>query len=287
MLFLLPIAFVFAWNYYAFRWYLRRRGRSTDTLVKDLTLSFVIAGIVGAGVFFVSLPFFLTGDASPLGTATIELFSLVVWGAAFVIPLPLFVKRKLKTPWLVTLWITLTPIALSLIVWNLVAFADKAQYDSNRAPAQYQSGDLADITYGGIRLISPNGGESFKIGNSVQITWKAFNVVDKAAGAQLDVELFEIKGDKPLIDKNNICTNCMGSGLRSGISAVPLKTGEWSATWVAGKQYSGGSVTPGNNYVMKATVSKTGSPSECPATVPTCTVELDVGWSDAAFSLTN
>lgn len=101
------------------------------------------------------------------------------------------------------------------------------------------------------------------------------------------MELFEIKGGKPLIDNKNVCTNCTGSGLRSGISATPLKTGEASAEWTAGKLYSGGSVTPGNNYVMKATVSKTGSPSECPAKMPTCTIELDVDWSDGSFSLTN
>ena len=235
-------------------------------------------------VFFATLPFFLSGS---IPYQYVDAVSLVVWGLGFVIPFFLVIKQRLKTPWLVTLGIALTPVALSLAVWNLNALADIAQYGPNKAPVSYETGDMSEISYGGIKLISPNGGESFAIGSSVPVKWEAFNIKGKAAGAQLDVELFEIKDDKPDISDKNVCTNCTGSGLRSGVSAIPLKTGEGSATWVAGKLYSGGYVTPGSRYILKATVSKTGSPSECPTTVPTCTVELDVDWSDAAFSLTN
>jgi len=141
------------------------------------------------------------------------------------------------------------------------------------------------LNTGMIRIISPNGGETLKIGDTMQITW---DTKDVPAGAQLDLELFEITSDKTVINAEGGCFNCTGSGLRSGVSAIhPVVNGVGSARYIVGKLYAGGYLKPGSHYIMKATVSKDGSPSECPAKFPTCTVDLSVDWSDTAFTLLN
>lgn len=143
----------------------------------------------------------------------------------------------------------------------------------------------APLDYGVLRLMSPNGGETFKIGSTVRITW---DVKNPPAGIWLDLELFEISGDKPNIASSGQCLNCTGGGLRSGVQAIsPITNGVGGIDWAVGKIYAGGYVKPGSHYILKANISKTGSSSECPAKFSGCTVDLDVDWSDAAFSLTN
>lgn len=142
----------------------------------------------------------------------------------------------------------------------------------------------APLNYSVIRVTSPNGGEALKIGYKIHITWEA----SPPPGVWLDLELFEINGDKPNIASNGQCLNCIGGGLRSGVSAIsPITNGAGGIDWVVGKLYAGGYVKSGSHYVLKANINKTGSPNECPAKFPNCTVDLGVDWSDAAFSLTN
>ena len=143
----------------------------------------------------------------------------------------------------------------------------------------------APLDYSIIRVTNPNGGEKFKIGNTIHITWEVKN---PPAGTWLDLELFEISGDKTEVGTNGQCLNCTGGGLRSGVQAIsPITNGAGGIDWEAGKLYTGGYVKPGSHYVLKVNISKTGDPSECPAKFPNCVVDLGADWSDAAFSLTN
>lgn len=160
-----------------------------------------------------------------------------------------------------------------------------ASAQTNPAPAPQT---VPSISNGSIKITSPNGGETFKLGDTVHITW---NVQNAPAGSQLDLELFEITGDRPVISAQGVCTNCTESGLRSGVPYVSVTNGAGSAEWVAGKQYRGSTVNPGSRYIMKATVSKAGyaNAGECPlgSVKGTCEVFYQVDWSDGVFSLTN
>jgi hypothetical protein len=68
-----------------------------------------------------------------------------------------------------------------------------------------------------------------------------------------------------------------------------VTNGAGSTTWTAGELYRGGFVEPGNNYIFKVTVSKTGFESEgdCPlgAFKGMCEVIYEIDWSDAPFTL--
>ena len=160
----------------------------------------------------------------------------------------------------------------------------ETQVNTNPAPQP-----AAPSNTSAIRITSPNGGEAFKIGSTVRVTWEAQNV---PTGAQLQLELFEITSDKTIVSADGVCTNCTGGGLGSGVPLVQsVADGAGSAEWTAGKLPGGGSVSPGSRYIMKATLSKSGraSAGECPAGSfkGTCEVLYEVDWSDAAFSLTN
>src|SRR3989344_1449924 len=120
MLLIIPTVFIFVCNYYAFRWYLQRKGISRNNLFWNLVIGYIFSGGIGIVVFFATLPFFLSGS---IPYQYVDAVSLVVWGLGFVIPFFLVIKQRLKTPWLVTLGIALTPVALSLAVWNLNALA--------------------------------------------------------------------------------------------------------------------------------------------------------------------
>ena len=145
-------------------------------------------------------------------------------------------------------------------------------------PESEQTVDGTSIT-----ITSPNGGETLKIGDGVQIRW---TISYLQPSTFLDLELFKISGTKTIVGTQGECLNCVGGGLRSGVLALsPLANGTGNIEWIVGKMYSGGFVSSGNNYIMKATISKTGNPDECPKQFPTCTVELASDWSDAAFSL--
>lgn len=144
------------------------------------------------------------------------------------------------------------------------------------------------ISGNAIKVTSPNGGETFKLGSTVHITWNAQNV---PSDAELEFELFEITGGQPIISEQGACTNCTENGLLSGVPFVSVSNGTGSAEWVAGKQYDGSFVNPGSRYIMKATVSKSGSvdAGECPrgSFKKACEVFYQIDWSDEVFSLTN
>ena len=275
----LLIVFLFTSHYYLFRWYLRRKKEVIPHLAWTILGLYIVSYVVSQlGALFFLLPFIALGTIAPV-------IAILVFVAVGIVAFTLVVKflqHRLRLKWFEVATILVAPVVVALAIWQAFAF-----WNAHRPPPQYKEGDISDITYGGIRLTSPNGGEVLTIGSTVPVKWKAMNIQDKAEGAQLDVELFEITGDKPAISEKNTCLNCTESGLRSGISVVPIKTGNGSASWVVGKLYSGGYVNPGTRYIMKATVSKTGNADECPAQFPTCSVELDVDWSDAAFTLTN
>ncbi len=136
-----------------------------------------------------------------------------------------------------------------------------------------------------IKIVSPNGGETLKIGRSASLMWESGSF---PMNAQLDAELFEISGDQIVFNDRGACTNCIGGGLRSGISALsPVVGGTGTAEWQAGITYSGEKLKPGSHYVMKVNVSKTGTyeNGECLAQFPTCTVDLGTDWSDGVFTL--
>lgn len=160
-----------------------------------------------------------------------------------------------------------------------------ASVQTNPTPAQQTA---SSISNGSVKITSPNGGETFKLGDTVRITW---NVQNAPAGSQLHLELFEITGDRPVISAQGVCTNCTESGLRSGVPYVSVTNGAGSAEWVAGKQYNGSTVNPGSRYIMNATVSKAGyaNAGECPlgSVKGTCEVFYQIDWSDGVFSLTN
>lgn len=162
----------------------------------------------------------------------------------------------------------------------------KSTTDTNSVPSksvtklQLESSSNSPV----IKIISPNGGETLKIGDKVRINWEA----NPPPGVWLDLELFEISGDKPSIAPSGQCLNCIGGGLRSGVQAIsPIMNGAGGIDWEVGKLYAGGYVKAGNHYILKANISKTGSPNECPAKFAGCTIDLGVDWSDAVFSLTN
>lgn len=195
--------------------------------------------------------------------------------------------------------------------WYLIQSSSVAVSETNQQPTTQQNSNVVEqprqqdtdvstqtnptptqqalsISNGAIKITSPNGGETFKLGNTVRVTWNAQNV---PSGSQLELELFQITGDRPVINAQGACTNCVESGLRSGVPFVSVANGSGSAEWVVGKQYSGEYVAPGSHYIMKATVSKSGSvdAGECPSGSfkGTCEIFYQIDWSDGTFSLTN
>ncbi len=141
------------------------------------------------------------------------------------------------------------------------------------------------------KIISPNGGEVIKIGYERGMYWNSGSFPREA---QLDVEIFEITGDKIIFKDNGVglpkgCSNCIGGGLRSGILALSqVVGGSGSTEWKnPGITYSGERLKPGSHYVIKAVVSKTGTyeKGECSKSHPICTVEIAIDWSDGVFTL--
>ncbi|MEI6810558.1 MAG: peptidoglycan-binding domain-containing protein [Candidatus Nomurabacteria bacterium] len=139
-----------------------------------------------------------------------------------------------------------------------------------------------------LKITTPNGGQSIKIGSNYRIFWET-QLIPK--NAQLDAEVFEITGDTIVFNKSGGCSNCVGGGLRSGLSAVfPVNEGPGSTEWKsAGVTYSGTKLKAGNHYVIKAVVSKTGTyeKGECPKSYSVCTIDIATDWSDGVFTLVN
>ncbi|MCX6757161.1 MAG: hypothetical protein NTW35_03390, partial [Candidatus Nomurabacteria bacterium] len=159
---------------------------------------------------------------------------------------------------------------------------------TNLVPVLVPTSQKVSPPHTDFKIVFPNGGESIKIGDVSGIGWNSGSF---PKDAQLDVEIFEITGDKIIFDKNGACINCIGGGLRSGISALsPVIGGVKSAEWKnPGITYSGERLKPGSHYVIKAVVSKTGTyeKGECPKSYPVCTVDIATDWSDGVFSLVN
>ncbi len=156
--------------------------------------------------------------------------------------------------------------------------------DSSTSASQSIS-SVPTLNTGIINITSPNGGETLRIGDTVRITWEAKNV---PSGAQVDLELFKITSEKTSVSAEGACLNCAGGGLLSGVSAIyPIANGTGGADWIVGKLYSGGYVSSGNRYIMKAQISRTGSENECPNPGHYCTIIAGVDWSDVSFTLVN
>lgn len=134
-----------------------------------------------------------------------------------------------------------------------------------------------------IRIVSPNGGETLTLGDTVKIAWETANL---PGGTYLDLELFKIADAITKVGTQGECMNCVGGGLGSGLSAIsPIEIGRMTIPWVAGTRYAGGFVDPGTRYILKATLSKMGDSSECPGQFSNCSVIVATDWSDAAFAL--
>lgn len=159
---------------------------------------------------------------------------------------------------------------------------------TNSVPALVPTSQKVSNSQPYFKIVFPNGGERIKIGDASGIGWNS-GIFPK--DAQLDVEIFEITGDKIIFDKNGACTNCIGGGLRSGISALsPVVGGVKSIEWKnPGITYSGERLKPGSHYVIKAVVSKTSTyeKGECQKPYPVCTVDIATDWSDGVFTLVN
>ncbi len=148
-----------------------------------------------------------------------------------------------------------------------------------------------------LRIVSPNGGETFHINEEVQISWFGKNIkLQKQTGLQL--ELWEIKGDTPNLDKDNRCINCFMNGSSAQttdildepiiIRSLVQNEGVGSTTWRIGKllQNNGEMIPPGT-YVLAAKMNSWGSENQCtePHYYRKCSEYLYVDWSDHAFSI--
>ncbi len=138
-----------------------------------------------------------------------------------------------------------------------------------------------------IKVLSPNGGEQFKIGSPMSISWVATDIPE---GVSLTLELFQIDGATTSVGSEGQCNNCVaGGGLRGGVNGISVTEGIGTAVWTAGQLHRGGYVVPGSNYIFKATASKTGyeTMGECPlgAFNDMCTSVYEIDWSDGAFTL--
>ena len=76
---------------------------------------------MGGLIFFITVWPLMASTNSPGGPGVVEYVGAIVWGAGFIIPIVLQMKKKIGAPWGPTLLIALSPIILTVIVWNVLA----------------------------------------------------------------------------------------------------------------------------------------------------------------------
>ena len=163
---------------------------------------------------------------------------------------------------------------------------------ASNSASQSVSNSNSDV----ITITAPNGGETFKIGNTVRVSWQAKNLPPNAA---VDLQLATISGGRPVFDeKTGDCTNCAGGTSSIVLAAPSLVNGAGSIDWEVGKKLYPLFTPPGpgSNYVILATVSRPPTDAEvaeCRKKYPNgpqCNALVFVigrDSSDATFSLTN
>lgn len=179
-------------------------------------------------------------------------------------------------------------------------FSDQIVASSIFTVSAIQSSQSTSIIPDIIRITSPNGGETLKIGDTVRVSWDAKNVPGKYVGLRLEV--WQISGDKPIIDATGQCSNCIEGGmitLSNPVSSDGLANGAGSVDWVVGKKLYPLHTPPGpgNNYVLLAVAERGNTDeeaAECRQKNPNSvmcgkpwTVELGRDYSDRVFSITN
>lgn len=273
-----------------------------------------LVGLMGSLIFYSCLPdgmcLLLIFALAPVGV-----FSLAI-GVVFYAIIFLFVhdlKSSVAYKIIENIIITISIIALAYFAFMMISIHqknvrqiesshtsnvsrqtqsslfDKLSVPENKPPLVGSTSTQSTSTATAIsnnellKLLSPNGGEEIKIGTSFKINWQETKV---PKGALIDAELFKIEGNKIIFGKNGECTNCVGGGLRSGVSArTSVSNGVGSAVWTAGFTFSRDStVDVGSNYVMTITASRAGKAGECPGQL-SCTIDIATDWSDSVFRL--
>ncbi len=159
LLLALTIIFMPLGHYFLLKYFLFSAGGTVPNLKKYLLVSYLIAVFWMAAVFVLSIFVLLEGKsyAVPVVVATYLI--------AFVFPFATYLPSRLKVARNKTVGITIVLMVLVWIVWQAATFLNAYQ------PSQYKEGDMSEISYGGIILVAPNGGESFAIGSPVLIKW--------------------------------------------------------------------------------------------------------------------
>ncbi len=121
MAFLLAIVPTFFVHRYLFQRYFLKRGIVVEGLTSKILKSYVQSIGIGMVVFFFTVWPFLAEPSSSKGLLIVELLSFIVWGGGFIVPAVLQMKKRIGAPWGPTLLITLSPIVLTILVWNVLA----------------------------------------------------------------------------------------------------------------------------------------------------------------------
>ena len=169
-----------------------------------------------------------------------------------------------------------------------------------KSPTNSTSQTAPNLNTVAIKITVPNGGETLKIGNTVRVSWEAQNVSSKYVGLRLEV--WQISGDKPIIDSSGQCSNCTSGAmitLSNPVSSDGLANGAGSVDWKVGEKLYPLHTPPGpgNNYVLMAVAERGNTDAEaaeCRQKNPSSvmcgkpwTVELGRDYSDRVFSITN
>ena len=119
-------------------------------------------------------------------------------------------------------------------------------------------------------VLSPNGGETWKIGSTQNIRWEGKNLIDVTAGNEFFTTISLTKIYSPSCNQGYECYDAYGE---EPIYKVPTKNGPQTYDYLVSEYLSGKKVEPGTQYRVKVCGLEMGDRSACDESDRVFTVE--------------